>query len=221
MYNRKEKKYFENVRIELLDLIPDENKNGDILEIGAGGGNTLLYAKENDYANNIFGIELFKMEDSNQDNEEFSGFIIGDIEKINFPFQNNKFDVILLGDVLEHLVDPYTVLNNLKKYLKTDGVIVASIPNIREWNTMKTIFLKGDFQYSDVGILDKTHLRFFTKKNIIDLFENNGYVISNIIGSNSKNPSKYLRRLRFIKWFKLLVFEEFINIQYFVVAKIK
>jgi len=221
MYDKKEQKYFENIRTELLELIPNENKNGNMLEIGAGGGNTLIYAKENSYAKNIYGIELFQIKNSNQNSSLFSGFIIGDIEKIPFPFENKKFDVILLADVLEHLIDPYTILNKLKKHLNKNGIIVASIPNIREWNTMKTIFFKGDFKYTDSGILDKTHLRFFTKKNMINLFENNDFEIVKILGSNSQSIIKYRRQFRFIKLFFFLLFEEFKNIQYFIVAKNK
>ena len=218
MYDEKNTKYFGNVRKELLSLIPEENRNGDLLEIGAGNGNTLLYAQENGYAKNIYGIELFEIEDSNQNSDLFSDFVIGDIEKIPFPFQKSKFDVILLGDVLEHLIDPYTTLKNLKQYLKDDGVIVASIPNIREWNTMKSIFFKGDFKYEESGILDKTHLRFFAKKNIIDLFEDNDFNILKIIGSNRKFVQKYIRRLQFFRLLMLLIFDEFMNTQYFVVA---
>lgn len=219
MYDNKKSKYFKNVRKELLDLIPNENKNGNLLEIGVGEGNTLLYAKENNYAQNIYGVELFKMENSNQTSSQFEEFLIANIEETELPFEDSKFDAILLGDVLEHLINPYTTLNNLKKYLKPNGVVIASIPNIREWKTMKTIFFKGDFKYTDSGILDKTHLRFFTKKNIIELFENNNYKIENIVGSNKGSAMRYLKRLRLFKFFLQVFFEELVSIQYFVVAK--
>ena len=232
MYEDKENNYFENVRKELLDLIPEKNKNGNMLEIGAGEGNTLLYAKNNDYAKNIYGVELFEIKNSNQTNELLNDFIIGNIENIELPFDDSQFDVMILGDVLEHLVDPYSVVQKLKKYLKDDGVIISSIPNIREWNTMKTIFFNGDFKYEESGILDKTHLRFFTRKNIIELFENNGFNIKQIIGSNQNEIDakiflikKYLKRLRIlriIKLFKsfkyLFISNEFFHIQYFTVA---
>lgn len=218
MYDNKQKNYFINVRKDLLDLIPNENKNGTMLEIGAGEGNTLLYAKENNYAKKIYGIELFEIKNSNQNNDQFEEFLIANIETTKLHFDELMFDVILLGDVLEHLVDPYTTLNDLKKFLKPNGVIVASIPNIREWNTMKTIFLKGDFRYDDSGILDKTHLRFFTKKNIIELFEKNNYEIKKIISNNNGSKIKYLKRLRLFKLFLQIFFKELLTIQYLVVA---
>jgi len=218
MYDEKNEIYFDNVRKDLLDLIPDDNKNKTILEIGAGGANTLIYAKKNGYAQNIYGVELFKIENSNQTNSLLEKFILGDIEKTELPFENNKFDVIICGDVLEHLIDPYTIIAKLKSFLKDDGVIIASIPNIREYKTMKTIFFKGDFKYTDSGILDKTHLRFFTKKNMIDLFKNNNYTIKNIVSSNKGDAMRFFKKLRFFKLFLQLFFEEFFTVQYFIVA---
>lgn len=219
-----QKKHTENYsyklspRKELLDLIPFNLRNSDILEIGAGAGDTLLYAKEHGYAKNIYGVELCSIPNSAQHSDLFSSFIIGNIETLNLPFENEMFDVIICGDVLEHLVDPYTTLENLKKYLKPNGVIIASIPNIREWKTMKKIFFQGDFHYQDSGILDRTHLRFFTKKNIIELFENQGFNILKIISSNKGLATRYLKRLRLFKLFLQLFFEEFVTIRYYVVA---
>jgi len=213
--------YKQEPRKELLELIPSINRGGDILEIGAGAGDTLLYAKENGFANNIYGVELCKIENSNQDNKIFSDFIIGNIETIDLPFEDSQFDVILCGDVLEHLINPYKTLESLKKYLKPNGVIIASIPNIREFKTMKKIFFQGDFRYEDSGILDRTHLRFFCKKNIIELFEEQNFNIIDIVSSNKGLAVRYLKRLRVFKLFLQMFFEEFVTIRYFVVASKK
>ena len=213
--------YQQEPRKELLDLIPLENRNGDVLEIGAGAGDTLLYAKEKEFAKNIYGVELCNIENSNQTNSIFSNFIIGNIETLELPFDKNSFDVIICGDVLEHLVDPYKVLKVLKTYLKEDGVMVASIPNIREFKTMKKIFFDGDFKYEDSGILDRTHLRFFTKKNIIDLFKNEGFDILKVVSSNKGLAMRYLKRLRIFKLFLQIFFEELVTVRYFIVAKNK
>jgi len=147
-----EKKYIyqQQPRKELLELIPLENRNGSMLEIGAGAGDTLLYAKENSFARDIYGVELFQIKGSNQESNIFSDFIIGNIETMTLPFEHSQFDVIVCGDVLEHLIDPSETLKQLKKYLKPNGVIIASIPNIREFETMKKIFFQGDFK----GVLE-------------------------------------------------------------------
>ncbi|WP_295053507.1 class I SAM-dependent methyltransferase [Sulfuricurvum sp.] len=208
-------------RKELLDLIPQANRKGNVLEIGAGGGETLLYAKEHGFANKIYGVELCKIENSNQNSELFSNFIIDNIETAILPFENSQFDVIICGDILEHLVTPEKTLESLKKYLKSEGVIIASIPNIREFKTMKKIFFEGDFKYSDSGILDKTHLRFFCKKNIISLFENQNFNILKIVSSNQGQAMRYLKRLRIFKLFLQIFFEEFVTIRYFILAEKK
>ena len=215
MYDKKESFYFKGVRDTLLNLIPQVNRNGTILEIGAAAGNNMIFAKQNGYANKIYGIELMHIPNSNQQNNEFEEFLIGDIENMNIPFEDEMFDVIIMGDVLEHLVDPYLIISKLKKLLKNNGVFVSSIPNVRNLKTFRNIFLRGTFKYDHHGIFDKTHLRFFTKKNIIALFEDEGLIVSKIeselkyrTGSISRN-----NRLTFG------IFEEFLTTQYFSVAK--
>jgi len=76
---------------------------------------------------------------------------------------NDKFDVIIFADVLEHLKFPEKTLNIYKKLLNPNGVILASIPNIANINTRLKLLL-GNWNYTDSGILDETHLKFFTKK---------------------------------------------------------
>jgi len=215
MYDTKDKTYFKQIRTPLLDLIPEENRNGNVLEVGAAAGDTMIYAKENGYANKIFGIELTEVPDSNQNNSNFEKFIIGNIENLNIPFQNNFFDVIIMGDVLEHLVDPYTVVNNMKKYLKPNGVVIASIPNVRNLKTFRNIYLRKSFNYSDQGIFDKTHLRFFTKKDTRALFEDEGYYVLDVISNLKFRKSSVATKNKLT----FGLFEEFWTKQYFAIAK--
>jgi O-antigen biosynthesis protein len=94
-----------------------------------------------------------------------------------FPLQ--KFDVAVFGDVLEHLRNPWKVLEETKHILNKNGFVVASIPNIAH-GRVRLALLQGKFEYSDLGILDNTHLRFFTRKTIEDLFEKSGYILTKI-----------------------------------------
>ena len=215
MYETKEKNYFESVRVELLELIPKKNREGSILEIGAGSGHTLMYARQNGYAKKVYGIELNKIENSYQDSKQFESFLIGNVEDMSLPFKKEQFDVILCGDVLEHLNNPYSLVKILKKYLKKDGVFIASLPNMRYFSIIKEIVIKGDFKYTDRGILDRTHLRFFCKKNMIDLFVQNGYKIDSVVSNISLigNKSKLFNKLT------LRIFEEFLTPQYYIVAR--
>lgn len=223
-YTNKEKfyeQYFKNIRHELLAMIPESLKNGNLLEIGAGSANTLVYAKENGFAQKVYGIELCQINNSNQNNPILNGFIIGDVESLEFPYNKKYFDVIICGDVLEHLVDPYRMIAKLKEYLTDDGMIIISLPNIREYKTLSKIILSGDFRYTEAGILDKTHLRFFCKKNMIELLEDQGFTVTKIISSERCNTKRYLKQFRILKLvacvFKYIL-EEFITLQYYISA---
>jgi len=91
-------------------------------------------------------------------------------------FPDETFDVAVFGDVLEHLRDPWKMLEQVRSILKPEGYVVASIPNIAH-GAIRLALMQGRFDYEKQGILDNTHLRFFTRKSVEDLFENSGYLI--------------------------------------------
>jgi len=215
MYVTKTNNYFKNIRKELLDLIPHQNRSGSILEIGAGSGATMIYAKQNGYAKKIYGIELCTVEDSFQESNEFENFLIGNVENMSLKYNEKSFDVILCGDVLEHLINPYEIVKKMKHFLKDDGVIIASLPNMRQIHMMIQIYLKGDFRYQEAGILDKTHLRFFCKKNMIELFESRGLQVERIVSNSNLigKTTKLLNKLTFN------IFDEFLAAQYYLVVR--
>lgn len=99
-----------------------------------------------------------------------------DIEISDPPYPEKYFDVMFFGDVLEHLRDPWEVLTRYGKYLKDDGVIIASVPNLGHFSTIGKL-LRGNFFYEGAGILDKTHIRFFTKESASRMFTDSGYEI--------------------------------------------
>lgn len=104
--------------------------------------------------------------------------ITGDVETLDLldTFGPARFDVIVLGDVLEHLVEPDRTLRRVRPLLSTSGYVVASIPNVAH-GSVRLNLLQGDFRYTDVGLLDRTHLRFFTRRSLEELFENAGFVV--------------------------------------------
>ena len=105
--------------------------------------------------------------------------LVGDAEKIDYAAElaGEVFDVVLFADVLEHLKEPADVLRRVRPFLAEDGVLIASIPNIAH-ASVRLALLGGEFRYRDWGLLDDTHLRFFTRASIQDLFEETGYVIT-------------------------------------------
>jgi 2-polyprenyl-3-methyl-5-hydroxy-6-metoxy-1,4-benzoquinol methylase len=90
-----------------------------------------------------------------------------------------KFDVAVFGDVLEHLRNPWKVLEETRQLLNSDGCVVASIPNIAH-GSIRLALIQGRFDYAESGILDDTHLRFFTYKTVIELFERSGYFVDKV-----------------------------------------
>ena len=216
-YEEKAPDYFSNIRKDLTNLIKPNSKDLKILEIGAAYGETLFYLKENGIASECVGVDLFEDVNNKQNYKNIDRFIFGNIEQIDLAEYNDYFDVILLPDVLEHLLEPKPVLNKIKKYLKEDGKIIVSMPNIRHYSALIKIFIKGDFRYEESGIFDYTHMRFYCRKNIQELLEISGYKI--IIQESSIKNYKGKSAAKLINLITFGIFEEFFSYQYFFVIK--
>jgi 2-polyprenyl-3-methyl-5-hydroxy-6-metoxy-1,4-benzoquinol methylase len=108
--------------------------------------------------------------------EEVCGKVwVGDLEQLDVT-ELGTYQVILFGDTLEHLADPASLLRRLRPKLAADGILVVSIPNVANW-TMRLRLLAGRFDYTDRGILDRTHLRFFTKRTAVELLRSAGFEV--------------------------------------------
>jgi 2-polyprenyl-3-methyl-5-hydroxy-6-metoxy-1,4-benzoquinol methylase len=135
-----------------------------------------------------------------------------DIEKKESRSTLGEFDLILLLDVIEHLKDPWTTMECLvKDNLRTGGTVITSIPNARN-HALVIQLLQGDFRYRDSGVLDKTHLRFFTKKSMTRLIEDAGLKILQCLPTNIKGRSRSASLNRIT----LGIFEEFLAVQYII-----
>lgn len=208
-YLEKEKEYFSNVRKDIISFI-DADKDLSILEIGAGTGATLLELKNKGIAKKISGFDIV---DVNQNKEKFDSFIIGNIEQDEIPFELNSFDSIILADVLEHLVEPQKTIQKLIPYLKKDGHFYISLPNVRNYLVFYKVFVKGSFEYTDEGIFDKTHIRFFCKRDMRNLINSIPELKLQKIESNLKHLSSIKSTFNKITFG---LFEPFISTQYFL-----
>jgi len=172
LYDLKMSNYFSSARYEILNLLPQYSEK--VLEIGCGTGATLGWLKEIGRCKETTGIEL--MDDYAQIAKMNADRIItADIEEDNISFPDEYFDLILCLDVLEHLKDPWQVLEFIvKNWLIPGGILVVSLPNIRYRTILMDLLIRGHFQYQDIGILDRTHLRFFTKHSAISLIQSAG-----------------------------------------------
>lgn len=145
-----------------------------VLEVGCGCGTTLARIQYLYPSAIVKGIDADKR--VAQIGKSNIDIISGNIESMELPYEKNFFDYIILNDTLECLENPQKALIRLKQYLKKDGCIIASISNAMHMSVIVGL-LKGTVTYQKSGILDEAHLRFFTRKTAIELFEKNGFEI--------------------------------------------
>ena len=115
--------------------------------------------------------------------EEFcEKVLVGDVEEMDLEskLEGETFDVIVFGDVLEHLKDPARALGRLEPFLRDGGYVVASIPNVAH-GSVRLALLRGEFRYRRLGLMDDTHLRFFTRQSVERLFEDTGFLITGLM----------------------------------------
>ena len=118
-----------------------------------------------------------------------------DIEKTQLPYSEGFFDYVIMGNVLEHMVEPVKVLKDIRKYLSDDGFLIFSVPNVVNWHSRLTIFF-GKFEYAESGIFDRTHLHFYDLNSVKKFAVDAGY---NIV-SLDVTPSIYF----FKEWLNFL-----------------
>lgn len=213
LYKIKDKEYFSNVREDLISCL-DINSEGAVLEIGAGSCDTLVAIKERKLAQEVVGVELCALPNSNQQNPILDQLHICSVEESIQLLETNHFDAIICGDVLEHLVDPWVIINKLVSLLKNDGLLIVSVPNFREVKNLTKILFTGRFEYKPSGIMDKTHLRFFCRKNLIDLVTNESLVLVSAFGNYHR-----LGWRKSVRYLHLGLLDEFLTFQNISVSK--
>lgn len=107
---------------------------------------------------------------------------VGDLQQLDPAQLDGPYDVVVFGDTLEHIDDPVAVLERLRSVLNNRGALVVSIPNVANW-VIRLQLLMGRFRYTDRGILDRTHVRFYTEATLVEMIESAGYRVEQIVGS--------------------------------------
>ncbi len=198
-------KYGKNIKFkpEILDpnsidrlstsLIPENTR---VLDIGCATGFMGEYLKKNKKCI-VVGIEMSK-DEARVARKKLDSVIEGDVETLKtIKSVKGKFDVILASALIEHLRDPFEAVRKWRSLLKKDGFLIVTTPNISHWSIRKNL-LFGKFEYQEYGILDNTHLHFFTTETFKDLFEKNGYKMDvfmiDSVGGGYPRISKFLSR---------------------------
>ena len=167
--------YYEHARPEILELIPLTARR--ILDVGCGAGRLgeAVKARQRAY---VVGVECIASA-AESARSRLDEVIVGDVENLEPDFEPGSFDAVVCGDVLEHLRIPERFLARARSWLRPDGVLIASIPNARHHSVIAEL-IEGNWSYEDAGLMDRTHLGFFTRSDMIDLFVGAGFQINRI-----------------------------------------
>ena len=205
------------IRNDILTLIPDNISN--VLDIGCSTGASGEQIKRRNNNVEVVGIE-FDEKMAKIAQKKIDKVIVGDIENINLAdsFPPNYFDCIIFADILEHLKNPWKILKSSAQFLNAGGVVIASIPNVRHYSTIIDLLFRGCWPYRDRGIHDKTHLRFFTLRNIEELFQYADLKIVRI-ERNYRIIEKPHSYNRFSKYFIFPFLKNLLTFQYLIIAK--
>ncbi len=124
-----------------------------------------------------------------------------------------NYDFIVMADVLEHLVDPEKVLKELARTASSGTKLLISLPNVASWTMRKQLFFKGDFEYQDSGLLDKTHLHFYTVKTLPKMLSETGWKTEKVIGTITRLPFEGLvGKIPVVGWiFKKTLYRKLVN----------
>jgi 2-polyprenyl-3-methyl-5-hydroxy-6-metoxy-1,4-benzoquinol methylase len=180
-YKSKKKEYYALDRSEMLKYIPLKSKT--FLDVGCGTGEFAARVKAARGAM-VWGVEL-NAEAATIAKDKLDRVLVQNFEE-GIDLNNAKFDCIIFNDVLEHMYDPWSALHVARKHLTPTGVVVASIPNVKFFRTLWDLIVHDQWEYVDSGILDRTHIRFFTKSGVRKLFNDAGFVVQKIEGINQR-----------------------------------
>ena len=157
----------------MLGFIPRQAAR--LLEVGCGEGQFGRRLKEGSQRE-VWGVEIAAAA-ARVAEQQLDRVLSGDISALIDDLPASYFDVVVFNDVLEHLIDPEDILARIKPHLSERGVVVSSIPNIRFFPIFHDLLVHGRWEYEESGILDRTHLRFFTIESIRAMYERLGYEV--------------------------------------------
>lgn len=171
--------YYQGQRREMLAYIPENAQR--FLELGCGSGGFGALLRKSRHNAHIIGVEIHP-QSAQEARQRLDCVIEQPVETALESIPAGSVDCVVCNDVLEHLLDPWSVLLQIKRVLQPDGSVVSSIPNVRHFPVFKNYLLGGDWRYEKWGVLDRTHLRFFTKSSIERMFSETGFRTSLIEG---------------------------------------
>lgn len=202
--------HYGGIRNDVMKLVPDDVER--VLDVGCASGITGQILKSRG-VKEVVGIDI---EPAIADfaKERLDDVLIGDVEKLDIPYEDGYFDLIMYNDILEHLVDPWELLQKHKRLLSGRGRFIMGIPNIQHFHSLLNI-LKGRWDYEETGLFAKIHLRFFCYRNIKDMVNSVDHRIDKV-HRNYKIFRKTILLKGLAPWISLYIFRRFFVYQYIV-----
>lgn len=212
-YSAKSEIYFDNPRQDIAALLPPGLQR--VLEIGCGSGATLKWLRESGRAVETVGVEAHEAAAARA-RLHVDEVCVGNAELlIDEGFPTGLFDCVLCLDVLEHMLDPWAFLGKLRQHVRPGGTLIASIPNVRNIKVLLPLIFRGRWDYQDAGLLDRTHLRFFTRASALELIEQGGFSVTKHVC----NLPAATRRLGPFNPFSWGLIADFVTLQYLIAAR--
>lgn len=164
--------YYRGLNRKLLQAIPDSAMR--IMDVGCSTGRLGAAMKERVPGRQVFGLER-EAAAAAQASQVLDAVFHADITVDSLPVPPESLDCVTCGDVLEHIYDPLPVLKKLRELLRPDGQILVSLPN-GQHHSVVDMLLRGEFHYVDMGLMDWTHVRFYTYASFVKLMLDAGFV---------------------------------------------
>lgn len=185
--------YYRNSRLEVFTLLLNYDnstisKHRKVLEIGCGEGNFSMHFNNVEY----WAVEPSAFH-ARKAEEKGIKMLIGTYENVCENIPNDYFDLVVINDVMEHTIDHERFLLLVKCKLKEDGILLGSVPNIRFITVLLKLIVFKDWRYKSFGVLDSTHLRFFTKRSLIRALQDSDFVVKKMLGINKIEFSSSFR----------------------------
>jgi len=187
--------YGANGRSEMVEFLPDSYST--VLEIGSGYG---VFRRNLNLPHEYWGVELNPKVGKSSE-QLLDRVLLGSFNDVEGDIPDGYFDLVICNDVIEHMSDPSIFLKKIRQKMKTNANLIGSIPNVRHLSMLKMLLIDQKWEYTESGIMDRTHLRFFSKKDIATLLNNNQFTVHLLNGINGYKPQYNLKYL-----IKLIIF---------------
>lgn len=176
-YAGKSDGYFAGVRQDFLELLP-KNGQSRVLEIGCGAGETGAVALAGGLCQEYSGVEIAHQA-ANVARTRLTEVLEGNVETLDLPWSDQHFDAVLMSEVLEHLVDPWSAVKRVASKLKPGALVLASSPNVAQMSVLRGL-LADRWELTETGVMDRTHLRWFTQSSYRAMFEDAGISVHSV-----------------------------------------